>query len=80
MWEARVTFCQFNEIRRKLLIGTITWLRIKIYDKDFSLNKFVISDKGISYLKNKKYKLGAVILPIVFSAIGIIISIIALLN
>ncbi|MDT0694744.1 hypothetical protein [Mammaliicoccus sciuri] len=52
----------------------------KIYDKDFSLNKFVIGDKGISYLKNKKYRLGAVILPLVFSAIGIIISIIALLN
>lgn len=52
----------------------------KIYDIDFSLNKFVIGDKGISYLKNKKYRLGAVILPLVFSAIGIIISIIALLN
>ncbi|WP_239748345.1 hypothetical protein [Mammaliicoccus sp. A-M2] len=52
----------------------------EIYDKAFSFNKFVIGDKGISYLKNKKYRLGAVILPLVFSAIGIIISIIALLN
>ncbi|MEB7723403.1 hypothetical protein [Mammaliicoccus fleurettii] len=52
----------------------------KLYDKDFSLNKFVIGDKGISYLKNKKYKLAAQILPIVFSVVGIAISIIALLN
>lgn len=67
-------------LTEKYILNRLINYPYKIYDKDFSLNKFVIGDKGISYLKNKKYRLGAVILPLVFSAIGIIISIIALLN
>lgn len=51
-----------------------------IDENKLEMGKYVIGDKGIVYLGTKKYKLLAKILPLVFSAIGIIISIIALLN
>lgn len=51
-----------------------------IEEKNIEIGKYVIGDKGIVYLKTKKYKLGAVILPLAFSGIGLIISIIALFN
>lgn len=40
--------------------------------------KFVIGGKGTAYLKNKKYKMMAVIMPLSLSIVSLIISLINL--
>ncbi|OOV78891.1 hypothetical protein [Mammaliicoccus fleurettii] len=67
-------------LSEKYIFNHIIRTPYHVDEKNIDIVEYVIGDKGIVYLKTKNYKLIAKILPLAFSAVGLVISIIALLN